>query len=136
MKSSIGGLLLRFLIAVVLIFATYNPEGRSYYHWVSDGGPITPLKAFLGVCLAILWIFFLRSTMRSLGLLGTVLAAAFFGTLVWLLIGWLHIQAYGKGLAYLILLCVAAVLATGSAFSLFRRRVTGQVDVDEPGHPG
>jgi hypothetical protein len=136
MRSPAAGFLLRFLIAAVLIFATYNPEGRSYYHWISSGGPVTPAKAFVGVCLAILWIFFLRSTMRSLGPIGTILAAAFFGTLVWLLITWLHIDAYGRPLAYLILLCVAAVLATGSAFSLFRRRVTGQVDVDEPGHPG
>jgi hypothetical protein len=136
MKSSAGGLLARFLVAAVLIFATYNPEGLSYFHWVSDGHPFTPLKAFAGVCLAILWVFYLRATMRSLGFLGTVLAGAFFGTLVWLLVNWLHIQAYGRALAYLILLCVAAVLATGSAFSLFRRRVTGQVDVDETGHPG
>jgi hypothetical protein len=127
----VGGFLLRFFFAAVLIFATYNPEGRSYYHWLSAGGPITPLKVFAGVCLAIGWIFFLRATMRSLGMLGTVLAAAFFGTLLWLLINWLKLDAQGRGLAYLILLCVAAVLATGSAWSLFRRRVTGQVDVDE-----
>ncbi|HEY7574172.1 MAG TPA: DUF6524 family protein, partial [Thermoanaerobaculia bacterium] len=108
-----------------------NPEGRSYTHWVSSGGPITPLKVFVGVCLAIGWIFFLHATMRSLGILGTVLAAAFFGTLLWLLISWLKLDAQGKGLAYLILFSVAAVLATGSAWSLFRKRVTGQVDVDE-----
>jgi hypothetical protein len=127
----IGGFLLRFLIAAVLIFATYNPEGRSYFHWVSSGGGMTPLKVFAGVCLAIGWIFFLHATMRSLGMLGTALAAAFFGTLLWLLISWLKLDAQGKGLAYLILFSVAAVLATGSAWSLFRKRVTGQVDVEE-----
>jgi hypothetical protein len=127
----VGGFLLRFLLAAVLIFATYNPEGRSYTHWIASGGPITPLKVFVGVCLAIGWIFFLHATMRSLGAVGTVLAAAFFGTLLWLLISWLKLDAQGKGLAYLILLSVAAVLATGSAWSLFRKRVTGQVDVDE-----
>jgi len=127
-----GGFLLRFVVAAILILATYNPEGYSYFHWVRAGGPITPLKAFAGVCLAIAWIFFLRATMRSLHLVGTILAAAFFGTLVWLLITWLHVNAEGRALAYLILLCVAAVIATGSAWSLFRRKVTGQVDVDEP----
>ena len=126
------GFLLRFLLATVLIFATYNPEGRSYYHWIKQGGPITPEKAFAGVCLAIAWVFLLRATMRSLHLVGTLLAAAFFGTLVWLLIDWMHLNATGRPLAYLVLLCVAAVLATGSAWSLFRRRFTGQVDVDEP----
>ncbi|MGH9366982.1 MAG: DUF6524 family protein [Thermoanaerobaculia bacterium] len=129
---TVGVFLLRFLFAAVLIFATYNPEGRSYTHWISSGGPITPLKVFAGVCLAIGWIFFLHATMRSLGVLGTVLAAAFFGTLLGLLITWLHLDAQGRGLAYLVLLCIAAVLATGSVWSRFRRRVTGQVDVDEP----
>jgi hypothetical protein len=127
-----GGFLLRFLFAAVLIFATYNPEGRSYYDWIRAGGPITPLKAFVGVVLAIGWIFLLRATIRSLHLVGTLLAAAFFGTLLWLLIDWLHLQPHARGLTYLILLCVAAVLATGTAFSLLRRKVTGQVDVDEP----
>ncbi|HEY7113471.1 MAG TPA: DUF6524 family protein [Thermoanaerobaculia bacterium] len=128
----LGGFLLRFLVAAVLILATYNPEGYSYYHWIRQGGPMTPLKAFAGVCLAIAWVFLLRATMRSLHIVGTILAAAFFGTLVWLLITWLHVNAQGRALVYLVLLCVAAVIATGSAWSLFRRKVTGQVDVDEP----
>ena len=127
-----GGFLLRFLVAAVLIFATYNPEGFSYFHWVKEGGPITPLKAFAGVVLAIGWVFLLRTTLRSLHPVGILLAAAFFGTLLWLLMDWLHFRASGRTLAYVVLFCVAAVLATGSAWSLFRRRVTGQVDVDEP----
>jgi hypothetical protein len=127
-----GGFLLRFLVAAALIFATYNPEGLSYFHWVKQGGPITPVKAFAGVVLAIGWLFLLRTTLRSLHPVGILLAAAFFGTLLWLLMDWLHFRASGRTLAYVVLFCVAAVLATGSAWSLFRRRVTGQVDVDEP----
>jgi hypothetical protein len=128
----VGGFLLRFLVAAALIFATYNPEGRSYFHWIKAGGPITPLKAFAGVVLAIGWVFLLRTTLRALHPLGILLAAGFFATLLWLLMDWLHLQTSGRVLTYVILLCVAAVLATGSAWSLFRRRVTGQVDVDEP----
>jgi hypothetical protein len=127
-----GGILIRLLVTLVLIFATYNPEGLSYYHWISAGGPITPLKAFTGVVLAIGWIFLLRSTLRSLHLVGTLLAAAFFGTLVWLLIDWLHLQPHARGWTYLILFCVAAVLATGTGWSLVWQRFTGQVDVEEP----
>ncbi len=125
--------LLRFAAAVALILATYNPEGRSYLHWIADGGwAITPLKAFVGVCLIVGWIFLLRATVRSLGALGTFLAAAFFGTLIWLIVSWAHIQpTTSKGLTYLILLGLAAVLSTGSVWSIWRRKMTGQVDVDE-----
>ena len=127
------GFLLRFLAAAVLLFATYNPEGWSYFHWMAqDSWTMTPLKAFTGVCLLVAWVFLLRATLRSLGALGTVLAAAFFGTLIWLIVSWAHLEPRSsKGLTYLILLGLAAVLSTGSAWSIWRRRMTGQVDVDE-----
>ena len=127
------GFLLRFLAAAVLLFATYNPEGWSYFHWMAqDGWTMTPLKAFAGVCLLVGWVFLLRATLQSLGALGTILAAAFFGTLIWLIVSWAHLEPKtSKGLTYLILLGLAAVLSTGSAWSIWRRRMTGQVDVDE-----
>jgi Family of unknown function (DUF6524) len=127
------GFVVRFLAAAALLFATYNPEGRSYFHWMAaDGWTLTPLKAFAGVCLLAGWVFLLRSTLRSLGALGTLLTAAFFGTLIWLIVSWLHLEPQtSKGLTYLILLGLAAVLSTGSVFSIVRRKLTGQVDVDE-----
>ena len=127
------GFLLRLLAACVLLFATYNPEGRSYFHWLAaDNWTITPLKAFVGVCLLVGWVFLLRATVRSLGALGTVLACAFFGTLIWLIVSWAHLEPHtSRGLTYLILVGIAAVLATGSAWSIVRRRLTGQVDVEE-----
>jgi hypothetical protein len=127
------GFLLRLLATVVLLLATYNPEGKSYVHWVaSDGWRLTPLKAFVGVCLLVGWVILLRATIESLGALGTLLAAAFFGTLIWLIVSWMHLQPHtAKGLTYLILLGLAAVLSTGSIWSIWRRRMTGQIDVDE-----
>ena len=127
------GFLIRLVSASALLFATYNPEGRSYFHWMAAGGwEITPLKAFVGVCLLVAWVFLLRATILSLGALGTFLAAAFFGTLIWLIVSWAHLKPKtSKGLTYLILLGLAAVLSTGSVWSIWRRRMTGQVDVEE-----
>ena len=128
-----GRFLLRLVASAALLFATYNPEGRSFVHWMAeDGWAITPLKAFVGVCLVVGWVFLLRATVRSLGALGTLLAAAFFGTLIWLIVSWAHLEPKtSKGLTYLILIGLAAVLSTGSIWSIWRRRMTGQVDVDE-----
>ena len=127
------GFLARLVGAAILLFATYNPEGWSYFHWMAqDNWTITPLKAFAGVCLIVGWVFLLRATLQSLGALGTVLAAAFFGTLIWLIVSWAHLEPpTSRGLTYLILLGLAAVLSTGSAWSIVRRRLTGQVDVEE-----
>lgn len=125
--------LLRLVAAVVLLLATYNPEGRSYFHWMAQGNwEITPLKAFVGVCLLVGWVFLLRATVQSLGALGTLLAAAFFGTLIWVIVSWAHLEpTTSKGLTYLIMIGLAAVLSTGSVWSIWRRRMTGQVDVDD-----
>ncbi len=125
--------LLRLAAAIVLLLATYNPEGRSYFHWLAQNNwEFTPLKAFVGVCLLVGWVFLLRATVQSLGALGTLLAAAFFGTLIWLIVSWAHLEpTTSKGLTYLIMIGLAAVLSTGSIWSIWRRRMTGQVDVDE-----
>ena len=92
------GFFVRLVAACVLLFATYNPEGRSYFHWLAaDNWTITPLKAFAGVCLLVGWVFLLRATVRSLGALGTVLACAFFGTLIWLIVSWGWVKLSNTG---------------------------------------
>jgi hypothetical protein len=128
-----AGYLLRFLAAVVLVFSTYNPSGYSYFHWARDSLPgIDPLVVFAGVVLLIGWTIFLRATIRSLGAFGLLLAFAFFGTLIWLLIYWNLVPADNlTAIIYIVLVVLCGVLATGISWSHIRRRMTGQVDVDE-----
>lgn len=124
-------LIARFIAALVVVFATYNPEGASYYHWVHEGDGSMPIKAFAGIVLLIAWIFLLKSAQSSLGMLGVVLAAAFFGTLLWVILSFAHVSAQGTwALTYLIGVAVAGVLSVGLIWSRFRQRVTGQVDVE------
>jgi len=130
------GFLLRFAFALVLVFTTYNPSGYSYYHWASDilytDNTLSPAFAFLSVLILIGWTVFLRATFRSLGGFGLILAFTFFAILIWWLVdlGWLHINRF-SGLAYIVLLLTAAVLAVGMSWSHVRRRMTGQTDVDD-----
>jgi len=128
-----GGFLLRFLTAMVLVFTTYNPDGYSYFHWVranlEEG---LPLKAFAGVVLLIGWTVFIRATVRSLGAFGLLLAFAFFGTLIWLIVYYGLVPAdSSRALTYIVLVVMCGVLATGVSWSHVRRRITGQVDTDE-----
>ena len=127
------GILLRFLVAVVLVFATYNPDGYSYFHWVrGDFEQAMPLKVFAGVVLLIGWTIFIRATLRSLGAFGLFLAAAFFGALIWLTVYYGLVSADSpRAMTYIGLVVLCGVLAAGVSWSHIRRRITGQVDMDE-----
>ena len=130
---TLSSYLARLIAALVLVFATYNPSGYSYYHWFEQSlSDFNPLVALAGVVLLIGWVMFIRATLRSLGALGIILAVAFFGSLLWLVIDWGWVAPDNIDvISYIILALLAAVLATGVSWSHIRRRLTGQIDVDE-----
>lgn len=128
-----AGFLLRLLVAFVLVFSTYNPSGKSYYHWISNNiSDLTPIIALAGVLLLVGWTIFLRATFRSLGAFGLLLAAAFMGVLLWMMIDWDWFDADNlKAVTYLSLVVLSGILAIGVSWSHIRRRITGQIDVDD-----
>lgn len=126
-----AGVGLRFVFALILVFATYNPEGYSYFHWgILEIQSFTALKAFVGVVLLIGWVIFIRATVNSLGLIGLSLAVAFFGTLLWIIVdwGWVPLESV-KLLSYIVLIMASAILATGMSWSFVRRKMSGQYDI-------
>ena len=127
----------RFVFALLLVYATYNPSGYSYFHWTQnalfgDAIALTPPFAFCGIVLIIGWTIYLRATLRSLGGLGLTLAMAFFAVIIWWLIydGLLKISSFSV-FAYIILFLLSAVLAVGMSWSHIRRRMSGQLDTDD-----
>ena len=126
-----GGFLLRLAFALALVLLTYNPSGYSWVHWIGSDVPMV-YKAATGIVLLIGWIMFLRATWNSLGAVGTILAIAFFGILIWLGIEWgLFSLEDSTVIQWLVLLVVSAVLAVGMSWSHVRRRLSGQYDTDE-----
>lgn len=134
----LGGIAARTFAALVLVFATYNPEQVSYFHWsvapltsgVQTAGP-TSLKFLLGIALLGGWGVFLNATRRSIGLGGAVLVLAISGGLVWLLIDLGVVSATsGRGISYVVLVCTALLLAVGMNWSHLSRKLSGQVDMD------
>ena len=130
---SFRGVALRFFAATVIVFATFNPEGYSYYHWaVLNWDEFDPIKALAGIVLLIGWTVFLRATARSLGVFGLVLASAFFAAIVWGLIYYGFIATdSSRTIMYLSMFMVAGVLTAGMVWSMVRRRMSGQLDVGE-----
>ncbi len=127
------GFLVRFVFAIIVVFATYNPEGVSYYHWVSEAlAEFSVIKAFVGVILLIAWIILIRATLGSLGAIGILLAAAFFGLAIWLIIDVLGLSTDSfRVISYIVSIMLASVLSIGVSWSHVRRRISGQVDTDE-----
>ncbi|MCG6867252.1 MAG: DUF6524 family protein [Gammaproteobacteria bacterium] len=128
-----SGFVVRLIFALFLVFATYNPSGYSYFHWVERTLPsFDPLMAITGVCLLIGWVIFLRATLRSLGPLGVILTSALFGAILWLVVdkGWIAPDSF-TAISYIVLVLLSTILATGMSWSHIRRRMTGQFDVDE-----
>ena len=130
---SIGGFAWRIGFAMLLVLATFNPSGHSYFHWVAGDFPrVTPPQAVLGIALLVLWIFLWRSMMQAIGTLGLVLMAAFTAALVWLFVSWGWIDLRNAGaMTWITLVITAIVLAIGMSWSHIRRRLSGQADVDE-----
>lgn len=124
---------IRFIFAVIVVFATYNPEGVSYFHWIEEEFPtFTVYKGLIGVILIIGWVILIRATLGSLGAIGIILAIAFFGLLIWLIFDVFNIPTDSvRVVTYIIQIMIACVLSIGVSWSHIRRRISGQVDTDE-----
>ena len=138
---SLGGIAGRVLAALILVFATYNPEGRSFYHWALapllhgtvTTGPLS-VKFLAGIALAAAWAVFLTATRRSIGIGGAMLVLAIAGGIVWMLMDFGVVSARSaRGITYVVEICTALMLAVGMSWSLVSQKITGQVDVDRTG---
>ncbi|MFT4610299.1 MAG: hypothetical protein ACJATQ_001428 [Cellvibrionaceae bacterium] len=126
------GIFVRFIAALFLVLATFNPSTYSYYHWaINRGDSSLPLLLIAGIALLIGWIIFLRATMRSLGLLGISLLLALLACFVWLAIDFNIVSLGSQVFVYIVLVICALVLAIGMSWSHIRRRMSGQTDVDD-----
>ena len=128
-----GGIALRIFFATLLVMATYNPTPWSYYDWVIHSfEEFNVLVVLAGVILLIGWAIYIRATLRSLGTIGLVLAFAFFGTLLWLIIDWGIVSVENvAAVTWIVLIIMSLVLGIGMSWSFIRRSMSGQADVDD-----
>ena len=135
-KFSVGGLVARFAVSLLLVVATYNPTDYSFYGWLAGNFPhIQPLQAVVGILLLGLWLFFLHATWQSLGTVGIALGLAFFAAVLWLLAswGWLNLSGQ-RAITWAAVAIVGCLLAIGLSWSFIRVRVSGQAVVEEVRH--
>jgi hypothetical protein len=126
--------LLRWLVALFGVFATYNPSGYSYYHWLRHDGGSVSLRVLVGVALVIFYVVYLRATLRSLGPIGIGLAYALFGSVAWLLAQWQVLDLSVPDEQSIASLAISAsVLGIGMSWSAIRYRISGQYDSEDVG---
>ncbi len=126
-------LLIRWLFAFVLVAATYNPTQWNYILWAQSAyADRLSVVVLLGLILLVGYIIFLRATLRSIGPFGMMLVLALIGGIVWVLydMGWLSLDDPDL-MVWLGVVALSAVLGTGLSWSIIRRKVSGQVDMDD-----
>lgn len=133
MAFDFGDFVKRWIIALILVYATYNPTGWSYLTWLwQDLYAQLPYKALAGVVLLIAYVVFMRATWRSIGLFGILLVVALFAASFWVLADLGLLDAANQTLVtWLILTLAATILGIGVSWSHVRRRISGQSDVDD-----
>jgi hypothetical protein len=126
--------LLRWMVALFGVFATYNPSGYSYLHWLQQDDGLISLRVLAGVALVIFYVVYLRATLRSLGPIGIGLAFALFGSVAWLLTQWHLVDLSRPDDQSVVSLAIAAsVLGIGMSWSAIRYRISGQYDSEDVG---
>jgi Na+/melibiose symporter-like transporter len=130
---SVLGLLVRVVFSIALVLVTYNPTQYSYVDWaLNHAEGSLPLVVLAGVVLLILYAIYIRSTVRAMGTLGIILAAAFLAALLWVLVDAGVLSLSGDdALQWVILLGIGIILGIGLSWSHVRRILSGQVDVDD-----
>lgn len=123
----------RWLAAMFLVLATYNPSGHSYVHWLLDGeSGRWSIKILVGLCLIVLHLTFIYATARAMGLIGVMSTVTLFAAAVWTLIDLGYLTGLSIWGWITVLLCLlATLLSVGVCWSYVRHRLSGQIDSND-----
>ena len=125
--------LIRWGAAIFLVFATFNPTSFNYVNWARNSWDTqTPLVFLFGLVLLIAYVIYFRATFRSIGFIGIGLVIALVGALLWVL-QWIGIISFQNPdlMTWVGLLSLSLVMGVGLSWSIIRRRLSGQYDVDD-----
>ena len=120
------GFLIRWVFALILIVATWNPSFWNYSDWVMVNYTSQLSLKVLGALVLIAgYLIYLRATLNSIGIVGMVLILALVGAFLWVMFsqGWMTFGNYAFN-GWIIILALSLVLAVGMYFSVMWRRMT------------
>jgi ABC-type nickel/cobalt efflux system permease component RcnA len=92
----------------------------------------TPVTVLMGLILLIGYIIYTRATLRSIGGFGMFLILSVVAALVWVLYDWGILTLENRAVnTWLGVLALSFVLGIGLSWSLVRRQLSGQADMDD-----
>ncbi|WP_293448950.1 DUF6524 family protein [Planktotalea sp.] len=124
---------IRWLLAFILLAATYNPTSFNWVRWsVQNYIDQLPLIVLSSLILLVGCIIYMRATLRSIGPFGMALVLALVVALLWVLydFGWLSLQNQAMNL-WLGLVTLSFVPGIGLSWSQIRRSLSGQADMHD-----
>lgn len=125
------GFVSRWLLAMFIVLATYNPSGYSYFHWIVEGSSEHWLgKTLVGFAIAIAYATFFLASRRSLGGFGMLVWGALFTAIEWFLVRFFE-PLTTETVVTMALIVVASVLGIGVSWSYVRVRLSGQIDTND-----
>jgi len=134
-EFNLGSFIWRYLLALGLVLITYNPSQYSAFHWIRSAiadGEVGAVHFLVGILLLIGWVILWVATWKAMETLGVILAIAALAAIVWVLISLGALSADSAGaITWIVLVCLASLLAIGLSWSHIWRRLTGQYTVDE-----
>ena len=125
------GFLMRWLFAFVLVAATYNPTEYNFVRWATTSDQLS-ITVLAGLMLLVGYIIYLRATLRSIGAFGMALILAVVGAILWVLYDFGLLDLQNQTLTVWIgIFALSLVLGIGLSWSIVRRKLSGQADVDD-----
>ncbi len=126
-KFGVAAIAARILLSLFLVFATYNPSGRSYYHWLLESGLDVPRLA-VGLILLGTYIALVFATWEVIGFSGIFLVGAICLSVAWWLdeLGAIELAS---DVTFLLVMSItfSIIIAWGMSFSFLFARITGIV---------
>lgn len=125
---TLASFFIRWLAITALVFATYNPSGYSYLHWLTEWQQEQlALKVAVGLVIAGLFWLVLVAAWLVLRLLGVLLLAAIGLSLA--LTAWQLglVPPTSASVQFLLLAMFATALTFAVSYGHIRFRLTGQV---------
>lgn len=127
------GFFLRWLFALAVLTATYNPTEWNFVRWATlNWQEQLPLAVLGGLVLLCAYVLFLTAVLRGIGAFGVILILAVVAALIWVLVDYEWLSLDNPGLnTWLALLALSVVLSFGMYWGIFWRGLSGQLEVDD-----
>lgn len=127
------GFFWRWACAFALLALTFNPTRYNYVAWVRDYGDLNlSLAVLFGLLLFIGYVIYLRATLRSIGAFGMLLVIGVVAAGLWVLVDLDVLKLDDPTFnVWLGLAALSFVLGVGLSWSIVRRALSGQADVDD-----